>query len=87
MEAMLQGMQNMPKDMAPPKVKRTPWFVSDSIVRVDHEHAHKLGGKSLTTRSTSLWVLKDGKWLVKTMVDPGWGDTMKPSANAQQGMR
>jgi len=87
MEAMVQGMQSMPKDMAKPKTKNTSWFVSDSLVRVDSEHSWKMGGKSMNTRSTSLWVLKDGKWMLKSMVDPGWGEAMKPSPNAQQGMR
>jgi hypothetical protein len=86
-ETMTQAMQSMPKDAPRPQVKHQTWFVSDSIAHVHSEHTMKTGGKSLTVRSSSLAVLKDGKWMMKSMVDPGWGGTMKPSANAQQGMR
>jgi hypothetical protein len=35
-----------------------------------------MGKKSVTSRNTSILVRKDGKWLVKAMMEGGWGDMM-----------
>jgi hypothetical protein len=54
------------------------FLLSDSLASVDDTATMTMGGKSVTSRSSTLLARVDGKWRVKAMVEGGWGDTMGP---------
>jgi hypothetical protein len=69
--------------------KPTIFLLSDSLASVDDVATMTHGGKSITSRSSTLLVRKDGQWRVKAMAEGGWGDMMgaqeKGTATAPQG--
>jgi hypothetical protein len=67
------SMQNMPKDM---KVKheRKYDFLTDNMAVVTEKNTATMGKKTETWKAASLVVKKDGKWMVKSMMEGGWGD-------------
>jgi len=54
--------------------KPTIFLLSDSLASVDDICTIKKGPKTITMRNSTLLVRRDGKWLVKAMAEPGWGD-------------
>ena len=56
--------------------KPTIFLLSDSLASVDDVCTMTQGGKTMTTRNSTLMVRRDGKWLVKAMAEGGWGDKM-----------
>ena len=64
--------------------KLTIFVLTDSLASVADEWSHTMGKKTRSGRASSLLVRKDGKWLVKAMMEGGWGDAMKEGA-AQAG--
>jgi hypothetical protein len=56
------------------------FVVSDSLANVDDEQSVHMGKSTVTIRSSSLVVRKDGHWRVKSVVESGWGDSqlMRP---------
>ncbi len=71
------------------------FLLSDSLASADDQCTTTMGGKTIPSRSHTLLVRKDGKWLVKTMAESGWGDTMgkehpataaQPAPAASEGM-
>jgi hypothetical protein len=49
-------------------------LITDALATVQDESTMKLGKKKVTFRNASLVVRKQGAWLVKSMVEGGWGD-------------
>ena len=76
---MTEAMKNMSgmKDM---KVKhnRKYDFITDDIAFVYDDVAMTMGKHTINVRNSSLVIKKDGKWMIKSMVEGGWGDNMKP---------
>ncbi len=75
--------------------KTNIFLLSDSLASADDQCTTTMGGKTIPSRSHTLLVRKDGKWLVKTMAESGWGDTMgkehpataaQPAPAASEGM-
>jgi hypothetical protein len=64
------------KPMPDMKVTHKPsiFLLSDSLASVDDVATVKMGAKTITMRNSTLLVRRDGKWLVKAMAEPGWGD-------------
>jgi hypothetical protein len=60
------------------QVKHEPTIsvLSDSLATVVDHATFTMGGKNITTRSSSLLVRKGGEWKIKSMVEGGWGDAM-----------
>ena len=54
--------------------KPTIFVMSDSLASVDDVATVKTGEKTMTMRNSTLVIRRDGKWLVKAMAEPGWGD-------------
>lgn len=54
----------------------TIFLASDSLATLNDVVTMTMGKKSITSRNTSILVRKDGKWLVKVMMEGGWGDMM-----------
>jgi hypothetical protein len=81
MQVMAPFYKNPMPDM---KVTHRPsiFLVTDSLASVDDLQTMTLGARKLATRTSSLVVRKDGKWLVKSMVEGGWGDAMKQGGGA-----
>jgi opacity protein-like surface antigen len=77
--ASMPDMKDMPK-MPMPKMKYD--FITNGIASVFETMTMPMGKKSMTTNSHCLVVMKDGKWLVKSMTEGGWGDMM-----GDQGMK
>ncbi len=80
MTNMTQAMKNMP-DMKDMKVKhnRKYEFITDDIATVYDNASMTMGKHTEKVRSTSLLIKKDGQWMVKSMVEGGWGNSMKPN--------
>jgi hypothetical protein len=75
--AMMKPMMgNEPKDL---KVthKYTVIVLSDSIADVVDDATVTTGKKKYPAKSDTLLIKRDGKWMVKSMVEAGWGDTMQ----------
>jgi Domain of unknown function (DUF4440) len=71
------------------KVKHKPaiTLLTDSLATIADEATITMGKKTVTARSSTMAIRKDGKWLIKAMVEGGWGDMMKeqPTSSAQPG--
>jgi uncharacterized protein (TIGR02246 family) len=52
------------------------FLASDSLATLNDTVTVAMGKKSMTSRNTMLLVRKSGKWLVKSMMEGGWGDMM-----------
>jgi uncharacterized protein (TIGR02246 family) len=59
--------------------KPTIFLLSDSLASVDDVATMTHAGKTVTSRSSTLVVRKEGKWRVKAMAEGGWGDMMAQS--------
>ena len=58
---------------------------SQRLASAGDEWSHTRGKNKMSGRSATLFVRKDGKWLVKAMVEGGWGDAMKQPAPGAAG--
>lgn len=54
--------------------KYTVFLLSDALANVTDEWSMTAAGKKRSARAASIVVRRDGKWLVKSMMEPGWGD-------------
>ena len=82
---MTETMKNMPSDMKDMKVKhnRKIDFITDDIAIVHDDAAMTMGKHTMNIRNANLVIKKDGKWMVKSMMEGGWGDSMKPKAETK----
>lgn len=77
-EQWTQAMEPFYKKPMEGKVTHRPtiFLASDSLATLNDVVTMTMGKKSMTSRNTSILVRKDGKWLVKAMMEGGWGDMM-----------
>jgi hypothetical protein len=61
------------------------FMVSDSLASVDDQATIRHGKRTMLARNSTLLIRKDGKWLVKAMVEGGWGDLMNERPTAASG--
>lgn len=75
---MKRAMQAMPhpKGGKMPIPKHSYDFLTNDIVVATSTSAMAMGKKSVTVKSSSLLVRKDGKWMIKSMAEGGWGASM-----------
>jgi hypothetical protein len=52
------------------------FLASDSLATLSDVVTVTMGKKTVTARNTTILVRKDGQWLVKAMMEGGWGDMM-----------
>jgi uncharacterized protein (TIGR02246 family) len=62
--------------------KPTVFLLSDSLATVTDVWTMDHGGKSITSRSSTLLIRRDGQWRVKAMAEGGWGDMATPQTAA-----
>lgn len=76
--------ENMPKDM---QTKHKPTFtvLSDSMVSFVDDFTTTMGKEKYSGRNSGLLVKRDGKWMWKAMMEPGWGEEMTSSKNGTSG--
>lgn len=55
--------------------KHAIFVISDSLANVDDQQTVHMGKSTVTIRSSSLVVRKDGQWRMKSVVESGWGDS------------
>jgi hypothetical protein len=72
-------MQPTPKDMKF-SVKNNITMLTDSLGQVVSDCSMTMGKMKMKWKSADLVVLKNGKWLVKSMTEGGWGDLPVPGA-------
>ncbi len=72
------------KPMKDAKVTHKPtiFLLTDSLASVSDVYTMTQGGKSITARTSTFLVRRDGKWRVKVMAEGGWGDMMAPGQRA-----
>jgi hypothetical protein len=77
-EQWTQAMEPFYKNPMGGKVTHRPtvFLASDSLATLNDVVTMTMGKRSMTSRNTSILVRKDGKWLVKVMMEGGWGDMM-----------
>jgi uncharacterized protein (TIGR02246 family) len=75
------------KPMKDVKVTHKPsiFLMSDALASVDDVATMTMGGKTVTTRSSTLLLRKDGEWRVKAMAEGGWGNVMAAQERATSG--
>jgi hypothetical protein len=78
-ETMKKAGADMPKDMKMTK-KQKVTFISDSLAMVEETNDMAMGKVKDKWTSAAVVVLKDGKWMFKSMMEGGWGDMMPPAA-------
>lgn len=80
-KTMSDTMKNMPMD---PKMtsKQKYTFLSNGIAFVESTNTATMGGKKTTWKSGAVVIKKDGKWMVKSEQEGGWGDMMKGTGGA-----
>jgi hypothetical protein len=66
-------MQPMPKDVKFSS-KDNITVLTDSLAQVVSEYSMTMGGHKMSWKSSELMVRKNGKWLIKSMTEGGWGD-------------
>jgi len=71
----MKAMHDMMAKM--PKPKMDVFFVTDSMAMVDAKMMMPMGKEKMETRNVHMMILKDGKWMVKGMIEGGWGDMAK----------
>ena len=52
------------------------FLASDSLATLNDVVTMTMGKKTITARNTTILVRKNGQWLVKAMMEGGWGDMM-----------
>lgn len=57
------------------KHEHNVFIVSDSLANVDDEQRVRMGRTTVTIRSSSLVIRKGRRWLVKSVIEGGWGDS------------
>lgn len=62
--------------------KPTISVLTDSLATVVDRATFTMGGKTITTRSSTLLVRKGGQWKIKALVEGGWGDAMNAMQTA-----
>lgn len=85
MEASMKAMPKMsPEDMKKQakETKRSYEWLTDTMVMVTTNCSMKMGNEKIPTKGTELLINKDGKWMVKSMVQGGWGEMMKSPMTA-----
>jgi hypothetical protein len=75
-------MQPMPKDVKFTS-KDNITVLTDSLAQVVSEYSMTMGGHKMGWKSSELFVRKNGKWLIKTMTEGGWGDMPVPGQQAK----
>jgi hypothetical protein len=77
MATMTEAMKGMPKDV---KVKhnRKYDFLTDDMAMLYDNATMTMGKQTVNVRSAGLVIKKDGQWMMKSMMEGGWGDSMKP---------
>ncbi len=80
-ESMKKAGADMPKDLKMSK-KQKVIFLSDSLAMVEESNERTIGKQKDKWTSAALVVLKDGKWMFKSMIEGGWGDAMPPEKKA-----
>ena len=65
----------------PPSIKRNVTVLTDSLATVVTDWTLVTGESKISGRSESLLVKRDGRWLVKSEVEGGWGDVLKEAAS------
>lgn len=78
---MTASMNAMPKD-AKMKHDRKYTFLTNEMAMVSDTVTGTMGSKKETWKSAGLVVKKDGKWMMKSMIEGGWGDM--PSAKPRE---
>jgi hypothetical protein len=73
-DVMTASAQNMPKD-AKMKHNRKYHFLTDTMALVTDDVSSTVAKTTQSWKSASLVVKKDGKWLWKSMMMGGWGDS------------
>lgn len=74
-ETMKKGLAGMPSPKDTKWAKKTkPTFISDSIAMVEEANDITLGKVNDKWTSASIVVLKDGKWMLKAILEGGWAD-------------
>jgi uncharacterized protein (TIGR02246 family) len=75
------------KPMKDVKVTHKPsiFLLSDALASVDDVATMTMGGKTVTTRSSTLLLRKDGEWRIKAMAEGGWGNVMAAQERATAG--
>jgi uncharacterized protein (TIGR02246 family) len=83
-EQWTQVMEPFYKQPMQGKVTHKPvvFLASDSLATLNDVVTMTMGKKSMTSRNTTILVRREGKWLVKAMMEGGWGDMMAQSAAA-----
>jgi ketosteroid isomerase-like protein len=54
--------------------KHTVAMLTDSLAQVISDYSVTMGGTKMQWKSADLVIRKNGKWLVKSMTEGGWGD-------------
>jgi hypothetical protein len=82
----MEPMFKQPMPDMKPKHKTDIFVISDALASVDDEVTMTMGGKKTTMRNSTLLVRRDGKWLIKSQTEGGWGDmpAMKAEAESQK---
>ena len=76
---MTKSMADMPKEMHMGK-KTKITFITDSLAFVEEDNDMTMGKAKDKWVSGSIVELKDGKWMMKGMIEGGWGDMMPKEA-------
>lgn len=77
MKAMAENKEMHDQMAKMPKPKMDVFFVTDSMALVDAKMMMPMGKDKMEVRNNHIMVLKDGKWMVKGMIEGGWGDMAK----------
>jgi hypothetical protein len=72
----------MPKDMKH-EMKRDVNWLSETLAVVVENHTQTLGKQTSKWTSSSMVVMKDGKWMFKSGAEAGWGGNKPAPAAAK----
>jgi hypothetical protein len=72
---MTDTMAGMPKDMKM-SAKHKYTFLSDNLAMSTNDVTSTMGKTKTTYKNGDVLMKKDGKWMVTSMIEGGWGDMM-----------
>ncbi|MFN0062110.1 MAG: hypothetical protein ACKVPX_06315 [Myxococcaceae bacterium] len=83
MDEMAKSAAAMPPDMKMSH-KRKFNFLTNTMALVNDDISTMMGKKKMSWRSANIVIHKDGKWMLKGMLEGGWGDAPGMKAEAMK---
>jgi hypothetical protein len=84
MKMMMENKELQAQMAKMPKPRSDMFFLTDTMALVTSKGQMPMGNQKIETRSACLAINKNGKWMVKSEMEGGWGDQAKQVLSAAE---